>query len=323
MLIPVAVFFATLVLILGGYWAFIVRPETQAEMAVKKRLTSAASGASLAAAVPSLIKRVRPLSTIPLFDKALRGSAGAVGPLQQMITQSGLHMTVGQLVLMTALAFAIVALPIFLFLRNLALALGVGLLFSAVPTLYVRFAGRRRIRRFEEQFPEAIDLMARALRAGHALPTALNLVGQEAPEPVRSEFRLLHDEQNYGMPFPDALRSFGARVPLLDARFFVTAVLTQREAGGNLAEVLDRLAALIRERFKLKRQVRTLSSHGRFTGWVLGLLPFFIGGALFVIAPRHIAQLFTDPIGIRMMLVALVLEIVGVLWIRKVVNIEI
>src|SRR6185436_4543923 len=145
--------------------------------------------------------------------------------------------------------------------RNIGLALGVALLLAMLPTWYVRNAGKRRVRRFEEQFPEAIDLMARALRAGHALPTALNLVGQEAPEPVRTEFRVLHDEQNYGMPFPEALRSFAARIPLLDARFFVTAVLTQREAGGNLAEVLDGLAALIRERFKLKRQVRTLSAH--------------------------------------------------------------
>jgi tight adherence protein B len=187
----------------------------------------------------------------------------------------------------------------------------------------VRHAAKRRTAKFEEQFPETIDLIARALRAGHALPTALGMVSEEMADPVRSEFILLHDRQNYGMPLTDALRSFGQRIPSLDARFFVTAVLTQRDAGGNLSEVLDNLAAVIRERFKLKRQVRVLSAHGRLTGWILGVLPFVIGAALYVIAPDHISKLFTDQIGLQIVAGAFVLQVIGVIAIRKIVNIEV
>ena len=149
----------------------------------------------------------------------------------------------------------------------------VGLLLSAAPIVYVRRAATKRVALFEEQFPEAVDLMARSLRAGHALTSALQMVGEEMQEPVGTEFRLLFDRQNFGMSLPDALKEFGNRIPLVDARFFVTAVLIQRESGGNLSQVLDNLASVIRERFKVKRQVRVMSAHGRITGWVLGCLP--------------------------------------------------
>src|SRR5205823_2062065 len=166
---------------------------------------------------------------------------------------------------------------------------------------------------FEEQFPEAIDLIARALRAGHALPTSLQMVADEIPAPVGTEFRLLFDQQNFGMSLPDALKAFGNRVPLVDARFFVTAVLTQRETGGNLSEVLDKLASVIRERFKVKRQVRAVSAHGRITGWVLGFLPPGVAAILFIFSPDHIRLLIDDPIGVDMVIVGIGLQILGVL----------
>ena len=149
----------------------------------------------------------------------------------------------------------------------------VGVFCLYLPIWFVSFMAKRRLIKFEEQFPEAIELLSRALRAGHAFTTGLSMVAEEMPEPVGTEFRLAYDRQNFGMPMPEALRSLGERVPLLDARFFVTAVLTQREAGGNLAEVLDNLAAVIRERFKVKRQVRVITAHARITGWVLAMLP--------------------------------------------------
>ena len=155
----------------------------------------------------------------------------------------------------------------------LLIALAVAPIASILPVLVVRWVANRRLAKFEEQFPEAIDLIARGLRAGHALTTALGMVAEEAPEPVRTEFRLLYDRQNFGMPLSDAFKSFAERVPLIDARFFATSVLTQRESGGNLGEVLDNLSALIRERFKLKRHVRAVSAHGRMTGWLLSMLP--------------------------------------------------
>ena len=149
------------------------------------------------------------------------------------------------------------------------------------------------------------------------------MAADEVEEPVRSEFRLLHDRQNYGMPLPDALRSLAVRVPLLDARFFATAVLTQRESGGNLSEVLDNLSKLIRERFQLKREVRTLSAHGRITGWVLAALPMVLCALMFLIAPEHIGLLFTDPLGVRMLAGACVLQVIGFIAMQRIVNIEI
>ena len=142
-----------------------------------------------------------------------------------------------------------------------------------VPFIFVRHKKNQRLKKFEEQFPEAIDLIARALRAGHAFTTGLAMAAEEIPAPVGEEFKLLYDRQNFGMPLPDAMKAFAARIPLIDARFFVTAVLTQRETGGNLGEVLDNLASVIRERFKVKRQVRVLTAHGRITGWILAALP--------------------------------------------------
>jgi tight adherence protein B len=164
--------------------------------------------------------------------------------------------------------------------------------------------------------------MARSLRAGHALTSALQLVGEEIQEPVGGEFRALFERQNFGMSLADALREFAARVPLVDARFFVTAVLIQRESGGNLSQVLDNLSSVIRERFKVKRQVRVMSAHGRITGWALGMLPPGLALILFAIAPDHISLLVTDPLGRQMLMAAVVLQVIGVLIIRRIVDVE-
>jgi tight adherence protein B len=167
-----------------------------------------------------------------------------------------------------------------------------------------------------------MDLIAGALRAGHAFTTAVSMVADEVQDPTGAEFRLLYDQQNYGMALPDALKAFAKRVPLLDARFFITAVLTQREAGGNLAEVLDNLAGLIRERSRVKRQVRVASAHGRITGWVLSLMPPVLAGIMVLIAPAHMKVFIEDPLGIRMVILAVVLQVVGTLAIRRIVNVE-
>jgi tight adherence protein B len=148
------------------------------------------------------------------------------------------------------------------------------------------------------------------------------MVSDEVADPTGAEFRLLFDQQNFGMPLPDALKAFAARVPLLDARFFITAVLTQREAGGNLAEVLDNLAGLIRERSRVKRQVRVTSAHGRITGWVLSMMPPALFIIMMLVAPEHMNTFVSDPLGVRMIIFALVLQVIGTLAIRKIVNVE-
>jgi len=178
------------------------------------------------------------------------------------------------------------------------------------------------MRKFEEQFPEALDLLARALRAGHAFTTGIEMVATEMPKPVGPEFRLLYDQQNYGMPMPDALRLFAERIPVLDARFFVTAVLIQRESGGNLSEVLDNLSGVIRERFRVKRQMRVISAHGRITGWILVCLPPVLAMVLMTISEEHRRTMFGETLGIQMMIGAAILQVIGTLIIRKIINVE-
>jgi tight adherence protein B len=176
--------------------------------------------------------------------------------------------------------------------------------------------------KLEEQFPEALDLMSRSLKAGHAFTVGLSMVADEMPAPTGPEFRLLHDQQNYGMPLPDALKSFAARIPLIDARFFVTAVLIQRESGGNLSEILDNISSVIRDRFRVKRQIRVISAHGRMTGWVLVAVPPGLATVMFAINPNHLRTLTSDPLGVRLIIAAIVLQLTGTLIIRKLVQIE-
>jgi tight adherence protein B len=190
------------------------------------------------------------------------------------------------------------------------------------PIGILRFQRTRRLRRFEEQFPEALDLLARALRAGHSFSTAIEMVAEEMPTPIGPEFKLLYDQQNYGLAMPDALRLLAERIPILDARFFVTAVLIQRESGGNLSEVLDNLAKVMRDRFRVKRQMRVLSAHGRITGWVLVAMPPVLGVALMTINDEHRTTMFNDPLGHQMMFGGVALQVIGTLIIRKIVNVE-
>ena len=321
MLFAVATFAVVLLIFVAVYWVLVLRPEETAERQLKRRLKGTRN---LAAQERStLVAETAPLSTLPALDRFLARADRVTHPLSMLVERSGLKVTVGQLVLATAFA-AVLGFAIgWYFTWQILAGLLVMALLACLPITIVRFVASRRVAKFEEQFPEAIDLIARALRAGHAFTTTLGMVAEEMPEPVGSEFQLLHDRQNYGMPLPDALKDFAARVPLLDARFFVTAVMTQREAGGNLAEVLDGLAALVRERFRLKRQVRVLSAHGRITGWILAALPLALGGILFLIAPAHISLLVTDPIGLRMVMVVAVLQVIGFLVMRRIVDIEI
>jgi tight adherence protein B len=192
-----------------------------------------------------------------------------------------------------------------------------------LPFLFLKIKRTRRMRAFEEAFPEALDLMSRALKAGHAFATGLKMVADEMSEPVGPEFRKTFDEQNFGLPLKDALANLTVRIPLLDMRFFSTAVLIQRETGGNLSEILENLAHVVRERFKILRQVRVYTAHGRLTGYVLLALPAFLGIALMFINPDHMELLFREPIGHMLLGAAAVMQTVGYVWIRQVVKIEV
>jgi len=319
MILAIVLFIAILALVLGTYWVFVVRLEQAEDQALQKRLKP--EGAVKTAKQIRLLKPVKQLSDVGQINAVLERMGGVVGPIQRDITQAGLNISVGQLLLSSGCLALVFYLLVKLVTYSTLLGIGAAVLGAFIPFIYVRYKKNSRLKKFEEQFPEAIDLIGRALRAGHAFTTGLTMVAEEIEKPVGEEFKLLYDRQNFGMPLPEALKLFAERIPLIDARFFVTAVLTQRETGGNLGEVLDNLASVIRDRFRVKRQVRVLTAHGRITGWILAGMPPALAAAMLIISPDHMHMLINDPLGVKMIVGALTLQIMGTLIIRKLVDI--
>ncbi len=306
-------------IIYGLYWFFVEREDSEEREALRKRLKRPSTKSVITEA---LLKEKNRLSDLGALDALLRGLGRFTDPMQRTIAQSGLQVTVSTVLLASACAAGLAYIVVTRFLHLPLVGLGAAVLAAFLPYSVVKMARNRRMIKFEEQFPEAIDLLARALRAGHSLTTGLSMVGEEMAEPVGPEFRMLFDQQNFGMPLPQALKAFADRIPILDARFFVTAVLTQRDAGGNLSEVLDNLSSIIRDRFRVKRQVRVISAHGRITGWILSALPVSLALFFAASSPDTYRKFYTDPFGIQMIVFALGLQVVGVFIIRKIVQIE-
>jgi tight adherence protein B len=318
-LLPLLVFAFVLVTVFGAYWALVLRPDRAKDAAFRQRLTRPKTAT---AARVVLVKEVERLSSVPAIHNLLTHRQDLIKPVRKLVEQSGVRTTVGVVVLSSALLAAIGFLAGQWFIRFAWVGLILAGLAGCIPTGVLVKMRNRRIARFEELFPEAIDLLSRALRAGHAFTTALGMVAEELPQPIAGEFRLLYDRQNYGLPLAEALRDFAERVPLLDARFFVTAVLTQRESGGNLSEVLDNLASVIRDRFTLKREVKVKSAHGRITGFILAGLPPTLAGIFMVTSPDYLRTLVEEPAGIRMLIAGVGLQIIGTLVIRRLVRID-
>jgi tight adherence protein B len=201
-------------------------------------------------------------------------------------------------------------------------ALG-AVVFGAAPVMYVRYRRSRRMAKIERQLPDTLDLITRALRAGHAFPSALKMSGEEMAEPIAGEFRTVHDEINFGVSLQQALTHLSERIPITDLRYFVVAVLVQRESGGNLTEILGNLSQLIRERLKLLAKVRVLSSDAKLSAWILGLMPFFLGGVMTLVNPEFMRPLWTDPIGISIIKYMLAVMLVGIFIMRKIVRIRV
>lgn len=319
MAIVALTFLIVLAIVLGAYYALVVRPEMFERTKLLGRLGKTTSSAGVAKPT-QLEQPAARLSGVRALEVVLSRAQEVSGPLQPLVTQSGLNITVGTLVMACLLA-AVTGYGLVKWLTYYTyLALAAAPLFGAIPYLVVRYVRAKRLETFEEQFPESIELIARALRAGHAFPTGLLMVAEEIPNPVGAEFKLVYDRQNFGMPLNDALKGLAERVPILDAKFFATAVLTQRETGGNLSEVLDNLARVIRERFKVKRQVRAVTAHGRMTGWILAALPPVLGLILCFVSPEHMKTMVTDPLGIRMLAIGGTMQVIGTVIIRKLVN---
>jgi tight adherence protein B len=262
------------------------------------------------------------LSTIPWIDKLLR-KLELTPRLRRLLYQADLKWTVGGLMLMCLACFLIPGYLVYWRTGNLIFFLLIGGVGGFAPIGYVLFKRNKRMSKFEEGLPEALDLICSALRVGHSLNSALGLVTKECPDPVGTEFRVCFDEQNYGLELKTALENMVNRMPVQDLRIVVTGILIQKESGGNLAEVLEKAAEVIRERFRLKRQIMTHTAQGRLTGVILTLLPVFLGCALYVVNPEMMSLLWTREIGIKLLYAAGAMIIVGGLIIRKIVNMDV
>jgi len=268
------------------------------------------------------VRKSEMLSAIPWINRWLQ-KVEVAPRLRVLLHQANLNWTAGGLMLIAAACAVIPAYLINLRTGAIAFSVLIGLLFGYAPIAFVLFRRDQRFNRFEQGLPEALDLMVSGLRAGHSLVAALRLVAQESPDPIGTEFRLCFEEQNYGLELRAAMENLTTRVPLQDLRIMATAILIQKESGGNLAEVLEKTSHVIRERFKLKRQVRVHTAQGRLTGWILSLLPLALGCALYMIDPKTMSILWTRDIGIKLLWASAGMTIAGGLIIRKIVNMEV
>ncbi|WP_322085196.1 type II secretion system F family protein [Burkholderia sp. BCC1999] len=313
-------FVAVVLTIEGGYQWWNARHGLAARR-IESRIRSMSAGGNVQQERLSILKK-RMLDESKPFDRLLL-RVPRVHRLDLVIQQSGLDWTLPKLIVLSAV-FAAFAWIVTSFATHMPLAaLPVALFAGCLPLMYVMRCRGRRLRKLERQLPDICDMIARALRSGHSFTSTLGMVGDEFPDPMGGEFRVTFDEVNYGVSLHDALMNLTTRVPVQDLRYFVIAVLIQRETGGNLAELLDSIAALIRERFKLFDKVRVLSAEGRLSAWILGLLPFGTAAVMAVLNREFLSVLWEDPAGIRMVGTMLVSMAFGLFWIRRIVRIRV
>ncbi|HJV96803.1 MAG TPA: type II secretion system F family protein [Albitalea sp.] len=322
MLLSILVFLLVSGSVVGAYYALVHRPENKAGREFEQRLKDLSTFEPEDPGATSVVLTQSPSSALPVVDR-LVGGTGAGSWLANLIEQSGVAITSGRVITMSLGAAGLLGLLTLLFFPKPLAAVAAALVGLVLPVAWLKIKRGQRMRRFEEQFPEALDLLARAIRAGHAFQTAMGMVADELPAPVGIEFKKSFEQQKFGLPLKEALNTMAERMPLMDVKFFVTAVQIQRETGGNLAEILDNLAHVVRERFKILRQVRVHTAHGRFTGYVLLGLPAALAVALMFISPDHMKTLFTNKMGQTMVMGAIVMQTFGFLWIKKIVKIEV
>jgi tight adherence protein B len=319
-LIAILTFLVVVVLFLG-IWIFAGSEGSQEQ--IRKRMSAVHKAEKRGEAGIGLkLVRDEMMSSVPWMHQLMMKWSWSTR-LQDYLTQSGLAVKPAKLVLMSAVLGLSAYLISGYFLSHFYFALPIAVVVAVIPLGYVAFMRSRRLHKFEELFPEALDLLGRAVRAGHAFTTGLEMIAKESPEPLAGEFRTTFEEQNFGLPLRDALLNLTERVPIVDVRFFVTALLIQKETGGNLAEILDSLARVIRDRFRIYREVRVRTAQGRLTAGILIALPIMMMMILSVLNPHYIGVLFTDPLGPIVLATAAVMQLIGsaILW--KIIHFEV
>src|SRR5580698_3982197 len=317
-----------LLLIFVGVFTIIAVPVIAIGSSRKTKQVLATLDSALATESPSAreqiinLRKDSSLSSIPWLNRRLLQFQLAPY-LQGLLKQANVKWSTGKLLMVSAVLFAVPAFGVYNQWGNILLGVGAGLVLSMAPFAWIVFMRNRRFEQFEGGLPEALDLMVSALRAGHSLIAAMGLVARECADPVGGEFKACFDEQNYGLELKAALDNMQHRVPLQDLKITCTAIMIQKESGGNLAEVLDKTSHVIRERFRLKREVKTHTAQGRLTGWILSLLPVALGTALYFVNPTMMSVLWHKPLGIKLIWGAIGMTILGGLVIRNIVNLDI
>jgi tight adherence protein B len=320
-LLAAIITFLTALGIVFGVW--LLAGGGAQEDVVRQRLDAVRMAERRGSDSPDLkIVRDEMLSTMPALNQILLQWSW-VGGLKQYIYQAGLTIRPAKVLLLSGVIGFGTYIAIGFLSGQAILSLFVAAAAAAIPVSVIAFMRRRRLRSFEEHFPEALDLLSRAVRAGHAFTTGLELIATECGVPISNEFRTTFEEQNLGLPLRDSLLNLTERVPLVDVRLFVTALLIQKETGGNLAEILDELSRVIRERFQIYREVNIKTAQGKLTAAILILMPLIMMGVLAVVNPNYIKILFSDPAGRMMMMVAAGLQLMGSLLLWKIVHIEV
>ncbi|MCE8032449.1 MAG: type II secretion system F family protein [Halomonas sp.] len=291
----------------------------KAQKRLKKRLHTIAAGADRGKASLMRRKYLRELSPIERALEALPGMAR----VERLVEQAGRETPAYRVVLQSLGLGGIFGAGGVLLLPQPLLGVLLGLGVAALPFMRLQHLRSQRLARFEEQLPDALIIMARALRAGHPFSDAMHLVAEEMADPIAGEFRTTFMEINYGGEVRTAMLGMLERVPSVTVMVFTTSVLIQKESGGNLAELLDGLAAVVRDRFRFQRKVRTLSAQGRMAAWILSLLPFALAGILTLVSPKFLPMLTQDPVGRQMIVAAFVMIVVGILWMRRIVRIDV
>jgi tight adherence protein B len=316
-----------MILIFVGVFTVIAVPVIAIGSTRKTKQVLATLDSALATESPSAreqivnLRKDSSLSSIPWLNaKLLRFQLAPY--LHSLLKQANVSWSAGRLLVVTACCFAIPAFGVYNQFGTMWGALAAGLVVAMAPFGWIVFMRNRRFDQFQQGLPEALDLMVSALRAGHSLIAAMGLVARECADPVGGEFRACFDEQNYGLELKAALDNMLQRVPLQDLKITCTAIMIQKESGGNLAEVLDKTAHVIRERFRLKREVQVHTAQGRLTGWILSLLPVALGTALYFVNPSMMSVLWHRDIGIKLIWTAIGMTVLGGIVIRHIVNLD-
>ena len=317
--IPIAVFALVLLVVAGGYFLLWAGRREQAE--VKRRISLLELRNLQDADIPQFLKN-EVLSEVPLLNRLL-SKVNFAAVMDQRLRQADMKMPVGTFLLISLVLFFVGVVAGRILHWPFILAIFLGIVLFAVPNVVVDIKRRRRLKRFMNYFPETLEMFARSLRAGHSFTGAIQLVAQEMPDPIAPEFSKVFEEQNLGIPLRQALIGMTDRVDILDVKFFVTAILIQRETGGNLAEIIDKIAYVIRERFRVQGQLKIFTAQARLSGGILSLLPIGVACLIGVLNPEYLKPLFLERAGRIMIAVAVILQILGMLAIRKIIRIKI